>query len=88
MKNVIRKSEEERKEEAKNTVTEILVKDTYYFYWACDRCNVAFFDGDTILESTDGYRRCPLKRGFFGRTCLNQIYGGDEDCFNRYYKLK
>lgn len=42
MRDVVKKSEEERKKE--NICKPIKVKDTLYYYWSCDSCQIAFFD--------------------------------------------
>lgn len=75
--------------EAAKTIKEVAVKDTQYFYWVCEICEVAFFGEDRVLVSNDGCKRCPLTRGHFVKhRCLNQLYGGDEDSFSKYYRSK
>ena len=88
MKSIIKKTEKER--EKQKTIKEISVKETRYFYWTCDSCNVAFFSDDVILEDSEGIKRCPLsKTTILGnhKPCLTHMYGGDEKCFNEYYKF-
>lgn len=87
MKKVLRKSDAEKKEDASKIMGSVAVKDTIYFYWVCDDCSVAFFGDDKILKCADEVIRCPLTRGFFKKQCLSHLHGGDEKCFNRYYKL-
>lgn len=95
MKEVIKKTKEER--EVAVTNKEIKVEDTHFFYWTCDDCNVAYFAGDTILEDSKGIHRCSreIKQNIIGKiffkgkvVCGNHMYGGDEKCFNEYYKFK
>ena len=89
MKKVIRKTEKERREEF--TCQGKMVKNTGYFYIVCDKCQMAFFDEDLISDCSDGFWRCPnlVKKGFWRKLgiCNNQIFGGDEKSFERYYKL-
>lgn len=70
---------------------EIQVNKTHYYYFSCDDCNIAYTGDDIIIESYDGKKLCPkyVSTGIFGahKVCLNQMYGGDEDCFKKYYKI-
>ena len=94
MKKVIKKTREEI--EGSEQLTPIKVSDTNYYYWVCDECKVAFFDSDIILKSSKSGCKCPIEktRGFIGKLfndgkiiCGNSIYGGDKECFEKYYKL-
>lgn len=85
MKNVKRKTEQERSGEELLMPTK--VNETSYYYWVCDRCSVAYFDNDIILRASGGGYKCPLPRGFFKRQCSSSIFGGDEQSFNKYYKV-
>ena len=91
MKNIIKKTRKEIDQEQKAKSLELIkVKDTNYFYWSCDRCLVAFF-GDDFIYKTDGGYKClntieKILRPV--RTCMESIHGGDEDCFNKYYKFQ
>ena len=87
MKKIIEKTKKEKEQEI--TYEEIVVKDTYFFYWVCDKCKIAFFSEDIILKGSDGVQRCPQKiKSLFGKkVCNNHIYGGHEESFNRYYKF-
>ena len=78
MKQIIKKTKEEREKD--ETFEEIKVKDTAFYYWACDYCNVAFFGDDTIIKSNKGGANCI--------NCKKRILGGDEKCFDEYYKIK
>lgn len=90
MRLIIKKTEKER--ESETNEKEITVVSRGYFYVACDTCNMAFFTNDIILFDSNGYFRCPnkIKGGFIKKNsiCKNKMYGGDEESFNRYYKLK
>lgn len=91
MKNVIKKTQKEIDAENK-AVVEKTVGSKNYFYVSCDKCNVAFFKDDIILEDAAlKGNKCPLIviKGIFRRksVCMNQMWGGDEKTFNRYYKL-
>ena len=90
MKEIIKKTEKER--ELGESLLKMTVKQTGYFYFACDTCNVAFFGDDSILSSSRGGKKCPLmiRKTFLKKEhrCENSIYGGDENCFNKYYKIK
>lgn len=93
MKKVLRKSVKERQKEESQT-HRIFVGSTQCSYWfvACDSCNVAYFRGETILATEDNSWKCPNKVGkhlglFGSKTCMNNLSGGDEKCFNKYYKL-
>ena len=87
MKKIRKKTEEEQQETV--SFTRVPVGSLRHFYWACDACNTAYFAGDEIIQSSDGKYFCPRKVSrFFGNgNCNNRIYGGDEECFNEYYKL-
>lgn len=81
---------DERERKAKENCKEIKVEDTDYFYWVCDKCDIAFLKGDTILVDQGLYKRCPLmNRRLFssGKICRNQLYGGFKDSFNTYYEI-
>lgn len=89
MKKIIKKTEEERI--AQVTETRVAIKDTKYFYFACDKCGIAFFDEDIIIKCSDGYNRCPnVVSSLFKKdsVCKNQMYGGNEETFNKYYKFE
>lgn len=88
MKEVIKKTKQEIELETK--YSPVKVNSTHYYFWVCDKCNLAFFDNDIILESNSG-NICPIEKFrfiFWGdKVCGNSITGGDEECFNKYYKL-
>jgi hypothetical protein len=88
MKEIIKKTEKEQKQE--RTCAIVKVKSTGYYYWCCDKCMVAFFDDDLILKCNDGNYCIKERRNLWGimKKCNNRIYGGDEDTFNKYYKFK
>jgi len=87
MKKILKKTKEERIKET--LVLPIKVEDTRNFFWACEKCLTAFFAGDTVLRSANGefYCKNSIKTFFGERTCKGRIYGGDEKCFNEYYKI-
>ncbi len=92
MKQITKKTEKEKLSEI--TITPFLIDPNitpYYDYWSCESCNVAFFRGDTILKTSDYHYKCPLKvkRGFLGKkvVCMNNVYGGNKESFDRYYKI-
>ena len=90
MKKIITKTEKERTEETKGSFREVRVSGTGYYYFVCDKCGIAFFDDDLIGKWND-YNTClNIKKTFWGKEviCGNHIYGGDEEVFNKYYKLK
>lgn len=69
----------------------VTVYSTGKYFWVCDICRVAYFGSDIIIETYDGRMRCPniLHHLFKKDTiCNNSISGGDEGCFNKYYKFK
>jgi len=91
MKKVIEKTDKEREQDYTEKL--VKVKDTHYFYWVCDKCGMAFFEDDDILEGSDGWNRCAnittgkwFKR--LPKICGNKIYGGGKESFDKYYKLK
>ncbi len=90
MQKITKKTEADR--QAETTYKEIKVSDTHYYFWVCDKCDVAFFKEDIILLDSNEYHKCPLiiRKGILGKKsiCNNQISGGDKNCFDRYYKLK
>lgn len=88
MKKIIEKTRKEREE--KISTTAIKVSDTQYYFWACDKCKIAYFSADEILKDQNGRERCPrIKKSLFmkEKICLNGLTGGDEDCFNRFYNI-
>ena len=96
MKKIIIKTAEEIEKEGRKDPKMILVEDTGMYYLACEKCQVAFFKGDFVLKGSDNRHRCllkkPLMSKFFRKkivgVCNERIYGGDEKCFKKYYKLK
>lgn len=89
MKKIIQKTEKEIKDGELKKLTPITVAEKAYFYGSCDRCEIAFFGDDTVFESTTKEILCPLfTRGIFkDKRCLNRVYLGSEETFNKYYKL-
>lgn len=89
MKKIIQKTEEEMKET--ELLLEIPVNKLDCYFFACDKCNVAFFDKDIVIKSSLGGFKCPLiiGEGLFKKKkrCHKKMYGGNEECFNKYYKL-
>lgn len=88
MKKIIKKTRKEIDQET--LMVELAVSDTNYFYWACDKCYTAFFAGDVILQEVGrGYKRCTnMVSNFLGdKMCLGNLYGGDKESFDRYYKV-
>ena len=59
-----------------------------HYYFACNKCSVAFFDQDVIIKLPTGGYTCPniIKNFLREKFCDTRIYGGDEECFNKYYK--
>lgn len=88
MKKVIRKTEEEIREEDEKRIKRnldcrleelrFLRKD---FYGYCDKCKIAFFKYDMLYICSDDEIRC--------RNCKSILdsFGSEED-FERYYKLE
>lgn len=87
----IRKASKSEQEESKKYV-EIHVKDARgrYDYWTCDECDIAFEGDDKILHctETDTYHCSQEKKLFFGpKTCKNQVYGINNQNFEKYYRF-
>ena len=90
MRSIIKKTEKEKRKEAEYIETKVC--DSGNWYWACEYCKNAFFDGDSILRLSTGGYYCMniVKKGILQQEqkCMGRIYGGDKDCFNEYYKFK
>ena len=88
MKKIRRTTAKERL--ANQTYSEVKVADTGYFFWACDSCDIAFFDDDIILKNTNksSGHACPLtKKGFVTeKICRESILGGNKEDFEKYYR--
>lgn len=77
-----------KKDPNKILFEEVKLEECRSFYAACERCMVAFFEGDTVLKSLDGIH-CPLMVRsflFWKKQCRKCIYGGDEKSFNKYWE--
>lgn len=90
MRKIIEKTEKEILRE--QTIEKISVRDLGRFYFVCSRCKIAYFGDDIILRvmRSEGYydEKCPNKiEGLFAHICMKNIYGGNEDQFNYYYKF-
>ena len=93
MKEVIRKTEKERKLEEENNLLTIKVSDEHYFYFACEKCGLAYFGEDLVDRVLTGGIKCRnlIKKHWWSNkksACGENIYGGDEKSFNKFYKLK
>lgn len=99
MEKVRFKTPEEINKEKQNTykLTRITDINHTYFYLMCETCNCAFFrdqNDEVMYSKSENMFRCPntiTPNPFFfwkeKRICLNNLYGGDEDGFNKYYKI-
>lgn len=90
MKDIIKKTKEEQEAVLKMTPCE--VSSTGMYALVCESCNKAFFGDDLVGSlSTGGYVCLMFIPGRLlskGKTCNYRVYGGDEESFNRYYKIK
>lgn len=87
-KKIRKKTNAER--EADTTYEKQKLKDvSFYHYYVCQKCNIAYFEEDEILvKMVNGKKdtiHCSNKRRF--SICRGQMYGGDAESFNEYFSV-